>query len=233
MKKVEFYPKTKEIELLVPHPKPSRLYIPQWYKDIPFFENKEFKVNERGQANLTLKSCVPFLDSYNMGYIQETWCDIIIEREKITNNIIYRYSMKPEIMNHRGIKNYFQISDAFDPVEFIWHQPWIPKLPKGYSMLYTHPLNRYDLPFLSLTGVIDNDVYFTEAGANYPFYLKKDFIGIIPAGTPMLQMIPIKRDNWVSDKKEVNSDLKTMAFITLSKFYGYYKKHFWQKKNYK
>lgn len=232
MKKIEFYPKTKEIELLVPHPKPAKKYIPEWYKDAPLFENKVFQVNDRGQANTTIKACAPFLDPYMTGYIQETWCDILVERNTTTGDIVYRYSMKPEIIDHRTNKNYFEISDAYENIEFVWHQPWIPKLPKGYSMLYTHPLNHYNLPFLSLSGIIDNDVFFIESGANYPFYLKKGFTGLIPAGTPMFQMIPIKRDKWESTKEKLNEDFKILSSITLSKFYGYYKKVFWTPKSY-
>jgi hypothetical protein len=32
---IEFIPVSKEAELVVPPPKPAKLYVPQWYKDIP------------------------------------------------------------------------------------------------------------------------------------------------------------------------------------------------------
>ncbi len=41
---IEFIPVSKEAELVVPPPKPAKLYVPKWYKDIPApdLENLEF-----------------------------------------------------------------------------------------------------------------------------------------------------------------------------------------------
>jgi hypothetical protein len=67
-------------------------------------------------------------------------------------------------------------------------------------VLITSPLNRLDLPFRSLTAVIDADVFYhilpdpMQGGGNYPFYLNRGFEGIIPIGTPMCQYIPFKRE---------------------------------------
>jgi len=30
-------------------------------------------------------------------------------------------------------------------------------MPAGYSLLITHPFNRHDLPFVTLTGLVDAD----------------------------------------------------------------------------
>ncbi len=99
-------------------------------------------------------------------------------------------------------------------------------------MIYTHPFNRYDLPFLSLTGIIDNDTYYMENLANHPFFVREGFVGIIPKGTPMLQMIPIKRDRWSSKFEKYDEDLK-IRFQDLRKYFtDGYKKLYWNKKEY-
>jgi len=237
MKTIEFFPLSREIELTVPHPKPASTYVPEWYKRVPKFENDKFEVhvlpNGSTMANATMKSCIPFLDGLTSGYIQETWCDILIERVD-EDSIIYKYSGSPEIIQIRPkLSSEKMINDSFYKIEFIWQQPWIPKLPLGWSMLYTHPANRCDLPFTSLTGVIDNDTFYSERKGNYPFFLKKGFEGIIPAGTPMFQMIPFKREDWNTKVNEYHADYQWHAGRVTKYFYDGYKKIFWKKKNYK
>jgi hypothetical protein len=58
---------------------------------------------------------------------------------------------------------------------------------------------------------------------------------MIPAGTPMVQVIPIKRDSWTI-KQGKEKDIRTSheQFTKLSSlFFDRYKRLFWQKKEYK
>jgi hypothetical protein len=32
-----------------------------------------------------------------------------------------------------------------------------------------------------------------------PFFLREGFTGVIPAGTPFVQILPFKRENWTSE----------------------------------
>jgi hypothetical protein len=231
MKKIIFRPISTEAQKMVAKPKPAIHYVPEWYKKIPKFDNNEFKVLNGGRFNTTMKKCLPFMDTFMTGYIQETWTDIYVEIDK-NNNITYNYSSGPPIIKLRDNKNYYPQINKFNENELAWQQVWIPQLPNGYSMLYTHPLNRYDLPFLSLTGIIDNDKYYMESLANHPFFIERDFNGLIPAGTPMFQMIPIKRDRWRSYFKNYDQDLQ-IKFLEVRKFFmDGYKKLYWQKKEY-
>jgi hypothetical protein len=236
--KIHFYPKTKEIELNVPAPKPAKAFFPEWYKKIPKFENNEFKINVLGdgkvQANTTVKSCMPFLDTFTTGYIQHTWCDVLIEYRESDGYVSYKYAGEPEIMNVRSKVSSEALiqNNEFYPVEFVWHQPWIPKMPKGYSLLYTHPINRTDLPFYSLSGIIDNDVYTNETAGNHPFFIKKGFTGLIPAGTPMFQLVPIKRESWTHEVHEMEPFNEIKRTGVQQYFYDGYKRLFWNKKEY-
>src|SRR5215475_8103617 len=40
-----------------------------------------------------------------------------------------------------------------------FHNLWTIEAPEGYAVLLTHPLNRVDLPFTTLTGIVDCDRY--------------------------------------------------------------------------
>jgi hypothetical protein len=230
MKKILFSPKSLRSEVLVERPEPSKNFIPDWFKKIPSFENGEIKINNFGRANKTIKMCYPFSDCFNMGYIQKTWCDIYIERDG--DAIKYKYPSSPVIMSHRE-KTSYPIPEEFYQTEFLWKLEWSPQLPKGYSLLYTHPLNRIDLPFYSLSGIVDADKFKYEKNGNHPFFIKKGFSGLIPAGTPFIQMIPFKRDEWQSDFLEFNEREQLESERVFKNFWGSYKKKYWSKKIFK
>jgi hypothetical protein len=80
--------------------------------------------------------------------------------------------------------------------------------------------------------VIDSG-YFSVAG-NIPFFIKEGFTGIIPKGTPIAQIIPYERQEWIS--KETPSNLKEYSlFMTLRDTYlhGFYSRFMRQPKTYK
>jgi len=236
---VKFNPVSELTRLSVPSPKPSREYMPEWYKSMPAFQAGKPSFNDKnGITDRTIKMCMPFADSLSMGYIQETWQEINFAFEEIEEGKLsfnYYYPTKPDIMGIRnqGI-NHYPIPDEFYQFELTWHPVWIPQLPKGYSAIITHPFNRTDLPFYTLTGIIDCDTYnHSEEGSNLPFLLKNNFTGIIPIGTPMYQIIPFRRDSWKSESNEYNPELQIHSIQKLRKhFWGGYKKNNWIKKNY-
>jgi hypothetical protein len=47
------------------------------------------------------------------------------------------------------------VPTGFYPLEYTWDPNVSFSVPKGYSILITHPLNRNDLPFYTLSGIID------------------------------------------------------------------------------
>lgn len=113
--------------------------------------------------------------------------------------------------------------------------PWSIITPKGYSSLFIPPVHSANTYFRILEGIVDTDKYFNPV--NFPFTLNNlDFEGIIPAGTPVAQIIPIKRENWkieIEDKTDKNSlKLDKVTTILHSKFFDRYKKIFWSKKEY-
>lgn len=231
--KIEFIPSSKDVENFVEPPIPAAKNIPDWYKKTKKIKSTEILINKNNYKpeNLTVKHCAPFFDALSSGYIQKTWTDIYIKKEK--NEINFYWSSSPQIMKNREGVN-IEIGEDFYPIEFVWLEPWVPKVPKGYSILYTHPLNFLNLPFFSLSAVTDSDNYFHTFNGQYPFFIKKNFEGIIPKGTPMYQIIPIKRNSWAMKKEVFNEKIneKRQNLIT-SKFINSYRDIFWQKKSYK
>jgi hypothetical protein len=229
---IEFIPLSKEAERVVPPPMPAKNYIPEWYKNIPGFNPKNMQFTDAGRlSNTSVKMCMPFLDSLTTGYIVETWTDIHFSFKK--DKLSFNFPAGPEIIKVRSDKASINLESDYYPVEFVWQEQWDVKTPKGWSVIYTHPFNTLDLPFTTCSAIIDSDNYYHTATGQYPFFLKNGFEGLIPAGTPMYQIIPFKRSDWKSkivefDEKSIDKRHHQMA----RKFYGVYRDNFWVKKKY-
>ena len=215
---IKFVPGTSSIEKNVPCPEPSKTFIPQWYKDIPGDKN-----------TINVKKCIPFLDSLSHGYIQKTWTDIYVKNKN--GQITFEHDSETTMFLHRPETN-IPISDNFYEIEFIWQRPWSVILPEGMSAIITHPLNRLDLPFNTLSGVVDFDQSIHAPIGNIPFFIKKDFIGIIPKGTPMFQIIPFERYDWISEKQEYSDEFWNEKINERKEIINFYKKRIWNKKTF-
>lgn len=228
--KIEFYPSSKEVELVVPAPRPAAHYTPKWYRDAPKFSEKDVNLDRINSEGIGLKSCMPFLDSMMAGYIQETWQDIVVDYRE--DRLSVTFPATPEILKSRD-RIHIPLSQDFYQTEFTWQIPWMPKLPKGWSMIYTSPFNHAELPFQCATGIVDSDAFYHIPFGNYPFYIKQGFRGVIPAGTPMFQMIPIKRESWSAKSHKFNAvEQMKREYPLRQKSFGGYKKLFHIKKEY-
>lgn len=221
--KIIFIPSNKDVELLTESPIPSKKSIPDWYKKSPVFDPNNYQ-------ETVLKQCMPFFDATTSGYIQRTWKEIFIGFKN--NELFIDSADGPNIINVRKNSN-LPVNNSYYPVEFVWERQWSAKLPKGFSMLVTHPHNRLDLPFTTLSGIVDGDEFYHTPSGNIPFYVHKDFSGFIPIGTPMYQIFPFKRESWESYKETFNElEILKRNNLIRRKFYGSYRDLFWQKKSY-
>lgn len=218
---INFFESFNELNNEVSSPDPAKKHIPNWYTSIK---------NDKNISNI--RWCMPFLDSFSIGYTQCTWSDINITKNE-EEKIILTENSKFKMLSSRDNASVTTSSD-YHKIEFLWNRYWIPSTPEGYSLLITHPFNRLDLPFTTLTGVVDTDVSLPHAIGAIPFYLKKNFIGVIPKGTPMFQMIPIKREEWdinISSYSTIQSLLNNE--IVSNSINLEYKKKRWNKKIYR
>lgn len=218
---------------IIPDIKPAKKYIPEWYKDIKGFNNGNIEFDQSNFVKKNVKSCVPFLDSLTSGYILELWCDIHVKiGDKDGRHYVTWGTANPVPVQVRDeSNNNIPIPIGCEPSHYIWTIPHSIKTPPGYSFLATHPFNRHDLPFVTLTGIVDAEK--TIGPGNYPFFLKDGFEGVIEKGTPILQIFPFKTENWLVEKDElVSKEGDTTSKSTANVFFGYYKKNMWKKKSY-
>lgn len=228
---IVFYPKNKLVKEVIPCPQTSK--APSWFKDLPNYTNGETELNVYGgQSNYSVKSCIPFMDSYLTGYTFNLWADIFVKQVDGYPYISWNHSYNEisEVVQRDSID--LPVYENFHPFNFSWQSHWGIKTPKGYSCILTQPFNRTDLPFITTTGVMDTDKW--GVWGRQPFALKKDFEGIIPAGTPIIQVIPFKRETWNSSIDESLSEHGMYEDIrSRSKIRGYYKSKHWSRKEYK
>lgn len=239
---IEFIPDSEFAKDFLEPPKPSKTFIPDWYKKMPNLINNEKKYGiapeNDAAVNSTLKGCSPFLDSFTMGYIWSLPIDLEIRKNKVEEKLYeYKFRWRTDgvfVTDHHP-QQHPGLPSPYKGLGFVmkWSFEYIIKTPPGYSTFFTHPLNRYDLPFQTLSGVVDTDKY-TNA-VQFPFQIMdfdEDLI-IIEKGTPLCQFFPIKREKWKSEIKEENlKKIKRDHFDFKSKIFKSYKTRFWEKKIY-
>lgn len=221
-------------------PRPSKFYIPEWYKKA----ESKFE-DSSGGVQPGLKLCVPFLDAMTSGYMLTTPVDLYINEEKselghlfgqTSPNLQIRWDGPPHFEDFIGERPSGSGSTMPRPPDhypnhLVFRGYWHIKTPRGYSLLMTQPLNREDLPFTIASGIIDSDKYF--APGNIPFFVKKGFNGVVPKNTPIAQLIPIKRDAWTMFNNDPYlSEKDTIQGSLVRNKETNYKKRFWQRKAY-
>lgn len=218
---IKFIASNLDVEACVERPVQAKNAIPEWFKNTPR------SINNIG----TSKVCMPFLDSFTYGYIQRLWCDI--EFFNGGTRVEFDSEFDPVTVKSLNPKH-VPMFNGYAQVELQWNTQWEPITPEGYSTLYTHPLNQYDLPFMTFSGIIDTDKF--NLSGPLRFVLKEGFEGIIKKGTPLYQMIPFKRDLWGAPEYSYDYDMLSEQNGKLDAYNfehrnGGYKKIFWQNKN--
>jgi hypothetical protein len=219
-------------------PVPAKSLIPEWFSNSSKYwknENGEYiVVSEDGERSLGFKSCPALLDIFSAGYLLKTPCDLYFYK---MGEEIYVTASKDfaDFCGKRAYMNEFFYPTGYSKSSFHWYANWGLDLPNGYSALYLHPLNRFDLPFLTTNGIIDSDKYGSPG--LIPFFIKEGFTGYIPKGTPYAQVIPFKREDWkikidfIEEEEMIKRHTETINKYRVSNG-GIYKRETWSKKNY-
>jgi hypothetical protein len=237
-------------------PKPISYKMPDWWKEMPAyggFENapRDKKVmNNSGDYNSTIKRCVPILDSLTLGYVIYTDQDMYVQINEKKNHedpnepTDLRFSWRPGISNETKVIEGHKFGQAAGhPLAklhpgrdvFKWINPWHIQTPPGYSTLFLPPMNNPNGFFEALPGVVDTDTYTNVV--NFPFVIHETSIEtIIPAGTPVVQVFPFKRESWQMETEPTEEDLEHLdrADRTLmAHIASAYRRFFWSKKEFK
>jgi hypothetical protein len=199
--------------------------IPDWYKETePYHEDFP-------RPNGTIKKCIPIFDMITSGYILYTQVDVAVSKG-LDGNPFYSWPSREPLSFHPLIQAPLHPASNKAPYAK-WNNYFGIKTPPGYSSLFIQPSHRESV-FTIFPGIVDTDIY--HAPVQFPFVLNDiKWEGLIPAGTPIAQVIPIKRNSWShelgsdKEKKEISINFDKIKIL----FHNNYKNFFWQRKEYK
>ena len=223
-------------------PQPAFKTVPEWYKKTSVYigDTKTPKLSADGKVSTfsTIKKCMPVFDMISSGYILFTPTDVWVTQEKTEIETITQpfYTWPAwEVLNFHPIEQAPNLPyNSGHTLKYPkWINNWSIKTSPGCSVMIISPTYR-DSIFTILPGVVDTDKYFNNI--NFPFVLNDiNFEGLIPAGTPMAQVIPFKRESF---EMEIGDDQQFIDAFNhrkniLEVFYNGYKSKFRQDKTYK
>jgi hypothetical protein len=229
--KIKFLAHNKLVSDTNSAPVTSSSVIPEWYKKVtPHIDMVAPKLYN-GYLNSTFKMCTPLLDSMTAGYTYTLGQDVQITWDNDAPLFEWMGSRTAVTFHSLDQTKGFVVPDGYYNQIIKWQHDFTVETPKGYSLWCTHPSNRFDLPFLTLNGFVDTDTY--PLSIQFPFIIKKGWTGILEQGTPLAQMIPVKREKW-------NSSVEILAPDDIDSRYENYKKtiirsyknNFWSRKDY-
>lgn len=200
---IQFIAGSKAHSKVFDAPVPASKIIPKWYKDMNsnLFDSSYMPIdNQTGNPPRTIKSCMPVFDMITAGYMVTLPADVYVGPpiEDGSPNISWSIdSIKPIDFHHPDQFSEYSLSDEYYNMGVKFNNPWIIKTPPGYSTLFIQPSLRDNLPFQVVPAIVDTDKH--PSPINFPTFFRKDFQGILEFGTPIIQAIPFKREEWISE----------------------------------
>lgn len=219
------------LEPILPKPVPAAQALPGWLRDMP---GEVAAPSLGGEPVRTLKHCPPIIDALSLGVLIPLATDLTIRGGEVA------WDWDPPVLSDARISRApvgLHVPEQATGAPFAlglgavlkFMNFWALQVPPGFSLLFTHPLNREDLPFRTLSGLVDCDL-FRDGYVHFPaLWTDPAFEGVLPAGTPVAQVIAVPREGQglrtgVMDSAEIarNRDLQT----ALSEARGVYRKQF-------
>ena len=187
------------MENVLPRPIPAVRGLPDWFKDLPQYVFSQLSNKDL----MTVKKCPPFIDAMTFGFLMPLLADLKVENGEFSwdSDIPAVEKLKNSTRSPIGYHDNVQVKGTpfFEDDRFIikFNNFWAIELPEGYSLFVTHPVNRADLPFTTVTGLVNSDLY-VDNFVNFPAQWKdSNFRGVLPKGTPVAQCMAIKRVKWL------------------------------------
>jgi hypothetical protein len=217
----------REQESNFPRPYPANKEIPDWFKSMPAENEAD------GGSVRTIKNCLPFLEAMACGYVIPVVADITLSLDHAGE---FRGQSSYASIVQMHLPNQVPGAPFANRLIVKILNPWLIRTPPGYSTLFLPLLNRFELPLFPLAGLVETDIFYREV--NFPAILRMapGTSLALPRGTPLVQVIPIKRDEFQSEF--VPPDIEKFNAMDLAtrespENYNFYKNNFWRKKSYR
>jgi hypothetical protein len=184
---------------------PAYKLMPDWFKSLDTHVVGQNKIKAS-----TVKRCPGIIKYLAQGYIIRSWCDVVITTDVKHNNVNYRYTDTDPTTGRTDVFKYVGVGhpiSMMSPIAFgtpsalpnnylqnvlKWALGWHAWMPKGYDLWYAPPQYHFNPNFTTCTGILDTRI--TEQLNVQMFWHPTEETVVIPAGTPLAQIIPIKRE---------------------------------------
>jgi hypothetical protein len=238
MPKIKFLPRVRVYRKVFPEPSPVQKSenLPDWWRKQTGYINSDRSI-KNGQMHLTVKKCQAIFDSMTMGYYLKCPMDLFIDATEESLS----FSLSTPELNGQVLTTHsreqlseYPILDEYHRDILRIHPMWIIETEKGFSTLFLRPMHSDESPLYAVPGVVDTDQYPSDGYLS--FFVKKGFKGIVKQGTPIVQIIPFRRDEWVSeiiDEEDSDSYIGSITAKVRTVFENGYRLKFWTKKNFK
>ena len=180
---------------LLPRPVPAKALLPAWLREMA--PRALSSVHQRSIR--TVKQCPPFVDAMTHGFMLLLPCDVRVRAGEFS----WDWPLPAlTLAGHPRAPLSFHVPEqiAGSPLArgsqsaIKFNSFWTIELEPGWSLLAMHPVNRDDLPFRLVTGLVDAD-RFNEVGINFPaLWIDPDFDGVLARGTPIAQCCAVLRE---------------------------------------
>jgi hypothetical protein len=233
MRKLVEFSTLDEVALKAFHPLPAAAAIPDWYRALPLADSAGCSYKKQYQHNNTrfsVKGCVPVLDYLTSGYVLRLHSDVGFTVEEV-NGEEHVWWYTGDVPNFISTHNHVQCPTLIDGKKKTYIKfalPWVIKTPPGYSCLFYQPEYMFNEHFRLLPAIVDCDTY--DQQVNFPCYMLKEGSFKLDAGTPLVVVLPYKRDDWDS---KITLATKANPNLVIRYFERGYKKLFHSKKSFK
>ncbi|ASR11965.1 hypothetical protein GFL91_23085 [Rhizobium leguminosarum bv. viciae] len=189
----------KEDEGVIPAPVRAKTALPDWFRRLPAVDEAHVSSNNSG---LTVKRCMPFLDAMATGWVIGLAASVRMEIADDGKTVDCGWDFdRTLVSNHASHQVAGNPREPLPPCKF--HNYWTIRTPPGWSCLFVPPLNRPNGVFEVVAGVVDTDTYQSEI--HFPFFATgEDGLHVLERGTPIVQVIPFRRD-----ASDLDADIRT------------------------
>lgn len=168
--------------MLEPLPANDPQVLPEWYKGL--------QDNGEGIREKTIRRCMPSMEALTRGWIIRLPADVHIDASQ--NHFDAEWDIDRQMVSSHSLDQLGGDAFPIDAPVPKWELQWAMRTAPGYSTLVMPTLNRFDPRFQYFAGIIDSDEFVSRLRA--PFvWTGGPFTGTIPAGTPIIQVVPFER----------------------------------------
>ena len=180
---------------ILPRPLPARDALPDWLRQMA--PRVPSALHQRSIR--TVKQCPPFVDAMAFGFLIPLPCEVTVQNGQFS----WDWPLPASALHHQPrapLSFHVPEQVAGSPLAqgglsvLKFNSFWTIELDPGWSLMVVHPVNRDDLPFRLISGLVDAD-RFNQVGINFPArWVDPGFSGVLPRGTPVAQCYPVWRE---------------------------------------